>query len=84
MAKSGKLKYRIIHSTGEDSEYPVTELLTQSPQSRGWQSPRFCDYPQEITIQFMQPVVLQQIQFLSHQCKIASRIELYACLPTFS
>ena len=26
-------------------EYPVTELLTQSPQSRGWQSPRFCDYP---------------------------------------
>ena len=31
----------------------------------------------------MQPVVLQQLQFLSHQCKIASRIELYACLPTF-
>jgi len=36
MTSSGKLKYRIIHCTGEDTEYPVNELLTQSPQSRGW------------------------------------------------
>lgn len=76
-----KLKFRIVDFSGEDPEYPATELLSQSPQSRGWQSPRFCDWPQYITIQFMSPVLLKQIQFLSHQCKIASKIELYTALP---
>jgi len=31
-----KLKFRIVDFSGEDPEYPVTELLAQSPQSRGW------------------------------------------------
>lgn len=41
-----KLKYRIVYCSGkwrifntyigEDSDYPVTELLDNSPQSRGW------------------------------------------------
>jgi centrosomal protein CEP104 len=76
-----KLKFRIVDFSGEDPEYPATELLSQSPQARGWQSPRFCDWPQFITLQFMAPVVLKQLQFLSHQCKIASKVELYTAYP---
>lgn len=67
---------------GEDSDYPVTELLDNSPQSRGWQSAKFCEYPQEIIVQFTNIVKLKQIQFLSHQAKIAQRIELYTFVPT--
>ena len=73
MANSGKinlykLKYRIVYCSGnlflsynlgEDQEYPVTELLDNSPQSRGWQSPKFCEYPQEIIIQFTNIVRLK-------------------------
>jgi centrosomal protein CEP104 len=39
---------------------------------------RFCDYPQEIGIQFLDgAVAISQIQLLSHQAKIATRIELF-------
>lgn len=76
-----KIKFRVISSSGEDPQYPVNELLTQSPQSKGWQSPRFCEYPQEITLQFTAPVRLKQLQLLCHQSKIPSKIELYVYLP---
>ena len=78
---ASKIKFCILGCSGEDPEYPVTELLTQSSQSKGWHSSRFCDFPQEITLQFMSPIKIKQTQFLSHQCKIASKIELYSYLP---
>lgn len=34
-----------------------------------------------MVIQFPQVVELQQIQFLSHQSKIASKIEIYTFVP---
>ena len=77
-----KLKYRIIYCSGEDQDCPVTELLDPSSNSRGWQSQKFCDYPQEIIVQFPQLVKLKQLQFLSHQSKIASKIELFTFLPS--
>jgi len=76
-----KLSFRVVDFSGEDPQYPVTELLTGSPQSKGWQSQRFCDWPQHITFQFFGPVRLRQLQFLSHQCKISSKIELFTALP---
>ena len=74
----------LISILGEDSDYPVTELLDNSPQSRGWQSAKFCEYPQEIIVQFTNIVKLKQIQFLSHQAKIPQKIELYTFFPTGS
>ena len=56
--------------------------MNTSPNSRGWQSLKFCDFPQEIIIQFSSIVNLRQLQFLSHQSKIASRIELFTSLPS--
>jgi len=47
-----KLKYKIIYCSGEDQDYPVTQLLDPSSSSRGWQSQKFCDFPQEIIVQF--------------------------------
>lgn len=76
-----KLTFRIVDFSGEDPQYPVTELLSGSPQSKGWQSQRFCDWPQSITFQFFGPVRLKQLQFLSHQCKISSKIELFTAMP---
>lgn len=61
---------------GESEGYPVTELLNHTPFSRGWQSSKFCEYPQEIVLEFPSPVRVKQIQFLSHQYKISSKIEI--------
>ena len=59
----------------------MTELLNHTPFSRGWQSSRFCDYPQEILLEFNSTIRLRQIQFLSHQFKIASKIEILVFNP---
>lgn len=76
-----KIKFRILSCTSQDSQYPASELLTQSPQSRGWQSSRYCEFPQEVTFQFMSPIRLKQLQILCHQSKIPSKIEIFVYLP---
>mmetsp|Transcript_7397 Transcript_7397/g.16231 ORF Transcript_7397/g.16231 Transcript_7397/m.16231 type:complete len:960 (+) Transcript_7397:101-2980(+) len=81
MSASARLKYTIVRCSSEDPEYPSSELLTHSPDTKGWQSARFCDFPQELGLQFETPVHLRQVQFLSHQSKIATKIELYTALP---
>ncbi|CAE8662244.1 unnamed protein product [Polarella glacialis] len=81
MSASARLKYKIVKCTSEDPEFPVSELLTHSSQTKGWQTARFCDFPQEIGLQFETPVHLRQVQFLSHQSKIATKIELFTALP---
>jgi len=81
MASSARLKYKIVKCTSEDPEYPSSELLAHSSQTKGWQTARFCDFPQEIGLQFETPVHLRQVQFLSHQSKIATKIELFTALP---
>jgi len=73
-----KLKFKVINCQGEDPDYPVSELNVHSPQTKGWQSPRFCEFPQEIGLQFLDGTVrIQQIQLLSHQSKIATRVEIF-------
>ena len=57
--------------------YPVKELNTHSPNTRGWQSPRFCDFPQEVGLQLSSQSRVTQVQLLSHQSKIATKIELF-------
>eukprot|EP00929_Paragymnodinium_shiwhaense_P091716 TRINITY_DN51624_c0_g2_i1.p1 TRINITY_DN51624_c0_g2~~TRINITY_DN51624_c0_g2_i1.p1 ORF type:complete len:893 (-),score=187.50 TRINITY_DN51624_c0_g2_i1:79-2757(-) len=81
MSSAARLKYKIVRVASEDPEYPASELLQHSSQTVGWQSARFCDYPQELILQFETPVHLRQVQFLSHQSKIASKIELFTAQP---
>ena len=56
-------------------------MLHSGPNSKGWESPRFGSFPQILILQFKTPVVLRQIQFLSHQAKIATKIELFTYAP---
>ena len=73
-----KLRFRVAHCSGEDPEYPSDELNVHSPNTRGWQSPRFCEYPQEIGFAFEAgDCLLNQVQLLSHQSKISTKIEIF-------
>ncbi|CEL99170.1 unnamed protein product [Vitrella brassicaformis CCMP3155] len=76
-----RVKYEIVKCSSEDQDNPVRELLEQTSATRGWCSARFCDYPQELGLKFEGPVQIRQIQFLSHQSKITSKLELYTALP---
>lgn len=73
-ANLSKLKYRIVYCSGEEPDYPVTELLNQTQNTKGWHSPKYCEYPCEIAIQFVSGVRVRQIQFLSHHCKISTKV----------
>ena len=42
----------ISHVPPKDPEFPASELNTHSPQTKGWQTPPFCDYPQELGLMF--------------------------------
>jgi len=79
---SVRLKYRIVKVSSEDPEFPASEILVHSSQTKGWQSARFCEFAQELGLQFETPVHLRQIQFLSHQSKIASKIELFTAMSS--
>ena len=76
-----KIPFRIVHVSSEDEEYSVRELLNRTPFSRGWLSSRFCNYPQELLIEFPKPIKMREIQFLSHQYSIATKIEIYILPP---
>ena len=47
----------------------------------GWQSQRFCLFPQEIILQFQGGVSITQIKLLMHETKIPSKVELYSYMP---
>lgn len=81
MAAVTKLKFRIVFCSSEEPEFPASELLRHGPNSKGWSSARFCDYPQELVLQFPTLVRIKQLQFLSHQCRISSKIELFTFTP---
>ena len=78
-----KLRFQVVHCSGEDPEYPAKELNNHSPHTRGWQALRFCEYPQEVGLQLQikggaeQTREISQLQILSHQSKIGSKIEIY-------
>jgi len=79
-----QLSYKVVKCTSEDAQYPVSELLAASPNTRGWQTAPHCEYPAEVGLEFDSPVHLRQVKFLSHQTKIATKIELFTSLPLLS
>ena len=78
------LKYRLIGASTEDPENPFYTLIS-GLKNNGWSSVRYCTYPQELLIQFCRPCRLRQINFVFHEYKIPSKIDLYYFFPkTFS
>ena len=75
-----KLDHKLIESTTEDSEHPLRELL-KGLKGVGWFSSRFSQFPQEIYIQFSQPVLLRQINMVIHEKNIPAQIKFYTYFP---
>lgn len=75
------LKYRLIDSSSEDPEHPLYELI-RGQKGPGWISSRYCQYPQNIIIQFFQPVNIRQINICIHEKNIPSQIKIYGYSPT--
>ena len=75
-----KLNFRVIESTTEDMEHPLRELI-RGLKGVGWQSSRFSQFPQEIYIQFSQPVLIKRIDIIIHEKNIPSQIKFYAYYP---
>lgn len=65
-----KIKFRVIHVTSQDDQYPAKELNYTSPNTKGWRSTKNCPYPQQIVIELERSVRIRKIQILSHQALI--------------
>lgn len=73
-----KLRFSAVYCTGQDEDYPVHELNVHSENTRGWQSSRFCEFPQELGFELEGGEKrITQVQILSHQSKIATKIEIF-------
>ena len=62
-----KIGFCVLHASGADTGVSMHELEVHSPLARGWQSARFCLYPQEIIIQLAEKTRIKKLQLLAHQ-----------------
>ena len=74
------LDYQLIEASSEDNNHPLNELKN-SINNLGWQSARFCEYPQYIFIQFIKPVFIKKIEISLHENNIPSIIKFYSYSP---
>ena len=74
------LDYKLIESSSEDNKHPLRELKNGLNGS-GWQSERFCQYPQYIYIRFIRPVFIKKIELILHDKNIPSIIRFYSYYP---
>ncbi|KAI8827933.1 hypothetical protein BJ741DRAFT_627873 [Chytriomyces cf. hyalinus JEL632] len=74
------LRFTIDAFSSADEGYPASELVSTNTSHplKGWQSERFCTYPQTIIIRFsVGECRVRKIQVLSHHFKIASKLEFF-------
>ncbi|KAF9963233.1 hypothetical protein BGZ70_007550 [Mortierella alpina] len=75
-----RLPYEVQMASGWDVGYPPEELvgLMQRSAGKGWHTPRFCTYPQDLVLRFScGHSRIRKIQILSHQYKIPSRLDFW-------
>eukprot|EP00002_Diphylleia_rotans_P020523 TRINITY_DN3981_c0_g1_i1.p1 TRINITY_DN3981_c0_g1~~TRINITY_DN3981_c0_g1_i1.p1 ORF type:complete len:273 (-),score=57.28 TRINITY_DN3981_c0_g1_i1:148-966(-) len=77
-ASAHALVFSIADVTSEDESYGCAELLSHRAGTKGWSAAMFCEYPQTLTLKIDSLSVVSQLQILSHQSRIASRVEIYA------
>ena len=71
------LSFTVCHASSCESSHPGSELESYSADSTGWQSARHASYPQELVLRFHGTATIRRLQLLSHQFKIARRVELF-------
>ncbi|KAG0555358.1 hypothetical protein KC19_12G163700 [Ceratodon purpureus] len=74
-----QLPFNVVYCSGQDEDYPASEL-NNGVLSRGWQSSRFCYYPQEIVLELQWPSRIINMQLLSHEFKIPTKVEVFVSL----
>ena len=71
-------RFKVVSYSTEDEDHPAEQLNTINPNTRGWHSARFCQFPQELGFELLDgDAKMSQIQILSHQSKIATKIEIF-------
>lgn len=73
-----KLRFKIISCSSQDPNFPVSNLLTDQNH---WESQRFSTFPQQITLMFYQPAVINSIKIVAHSSKVPSKISILHHLP---
>ncbi|KAH6577880.1 hypothetical protein BASA62_000640 [Batrachochytrium salamandrivorans] len=74
------MDFKVLSSSGYDERHPPSELLVDkhTPMAIGWQSERFCLFPQELVLHLTAGVCrIRKIQLLAHHFKIPTRVEVH-------
>lgn len=73
------LNYNILYISSQEEKYEINyiKINTNNNAISGWESSRFCSYPQELILKFDKDVCIKQINLLSHEYKISSNIDVY-------
>ena len=77
MSAVAKLRYELLFCSSEDDFARASELTRPLPSTRGWQSAKQCEYPQQLAFRFDGEVTLRQVQILVHESKTPARIDVY-------
>lgn len=72
-----KIRFMIIEATSEAEGHGVKNLEHQHPSSPGWQTQKFCSYPQEVVFHLCESCRMKKFQILSHQYMISSKVEFF-------
>ena len=75
-------RFRVCHCSSEEDSGPGTELEVHNHQTVGWESGRFPRFPVEVGLQFEGLVNIESMHILSHEFKIATRVDLFLCDAT--
>jgi len=77
-ANAHHVLFRVESATSEDAPLHTTnELNPHAVVSHGWQSERFCKYPQVLVLALEGRPALSTITLQAHRFMIASRVELF-------
>ncbi|XP_034162529.1 centrosomal protein of 104 kDa isoform X2 [Pangasianodon hypophthalmus] len=72
-----KIGFTVISWSGHEENYSARELMVHAPTINGWRSDRFCQFPQEITLQMVERCRIRKLQLLAHQYLISSKVEFH-------
>eukprot|EP00126_Sphaerothecum_destruens_P002107 Sdes_comp15551_c0_seq1m4512 len=72
-----KIKFKVVFCTGADEDSPAILLEEPSPLNNGWESQRFCTFPQVLIVKLEAALRIRKVQILSHQYKIATKLQLF-------
>lgn len=73
------LPFAVVSCSSQDEDFPGSEL-NKGVLGRGWQSSRFCFFPQEIVLELQQPSRVINMQLLCHEFKIPSKVEVFVSM----